>query len=58
MPYLWILNYKSSRVYFCVTWSKVRKRLSKPNLLFGRTDPTCVAGEKAPKPEPCGHGES
>lgn len=55
--YLWYLNDKSSKILIYATWSKVRKRLTKPNLLFENSVSKCLLGQNVKKAKPRGHGE-
>lgn len=55
--HLWYLHDKSSKVHIYATWSKVRKRQSKVNLLFENT-PLSKCGRKVlERVKPVGHGE-
>lgn len=55
--HLWYLHDKSSKVHIYATWSKVRKRQSKVNLLFENT-PLSKCGRKVlERAKPVGHGE-
>lgn len=55
--HLWHLNDKSSKILIYATWSKVRKRHTKPNLLFENSVSKCLLGQKGKKAKPRGHGE-
>ncbi len=54
---LWCLNDKSSKIHIYATWSKWRKRHSKPNLLFENSVSKCLLGKNVKKAKPRGHGE-
>lgn len=53
--YLWYFNDKTSKIFIYAAWSKVRKRLLKPNLLLENSVSKCHLGNN--KAEPLGHGE-
>ncbi|XP_042265664.1 1-phosphatidylinositol 4,5-bisphosphate phosphodiesterase eta-2a isoform X3 [Thunnus maccoyii] len=54
--HLWYLNDKSSKIHIYATWSKVRKRHRKPNLLFESIS-KCLPGNNVRKAKPRGHVE-
>ncbi|CAK6968699.1 -phosphatidylinositol 4%2C5-bisphosphate phosphodiesterase eta-2a isoform X5 [Scomber scombrus] len=54
---LWHLNDKSSKVNIYATWSNVRKRHSKPNLLFDHNLSKCLRGNNVRKAKPRSHVE-
>ncbi|XP_034551307.1 1-phosphatidylinositol 4,5-bisphosphate phosphodiesterase eta-2a isoform X2 [Notolabrus celidotus] len=47
--HLWFLNDKASKIHIYATWTKVRKRHSKVNLLFEDNVSKCVRGKKGKK---------
>ncbi|KAF3696407.1 hypothetical protein EXN66_Car012085 [Channa argus] len=55
--YLWYVNDRSSRIPVYVTWSKVRERLRKPNLLLENTVPRCVCGRNVKTAASRGHAK-
>ncbi|XP_027144255.1 1-phosphatidylinositol 4,5-bisphosphate phosphodiesterase eta-2a isoform X1 [Larimichthys crocea] len=55
--HLWYLNDKTSKIHIYATWSKVRKRHSKPNLVFENSLSECVLGKKVKKAKARGHVE-
>ncbi|KAM7405470.1 hypothetical protein PAMP_012729 [Pampus punctatissimus] len=52
--HLWYLNDKSSKIHIYATWSKVRKRHSKPNLLFENSVSKCLPGNSVTNAKPRG----
>ncbi|XP_049920715.1 1-phosphatidylinositol 4,5-bisphosphate phosphodiesterase eta-2a isoform X1 [Epinephelus moara] len=54
---LWYINDKSSKIHIYATWSKVRKRHSKPNLLFENSVSKCLPGKHTKKASPRSHVE-
>lgn len=54
---LWHLNDKWSNIPIYATWSKIRKRHIKPNLLFENCVSKCVLGKNVKKAKSLGHGE-
>ncbi|XP_074537026.1 1-phosphatidylinositol 4,5-bisphosphate phosphodiesterase eta-2a [Halichoeres trimaculatus] len=55
--HLWFLNDKTTKVHIYATWTKVRKRHSKVNLLCDNNVSKCVRVKKRKKAKPVGHVE-